>query len=141
MSPRGAVEGRREVRPAETRIVSGMVRHVVWIAPGGIVLGALYAGRRGAAGVAVGLLLALANFALAALIMSRAARISLAAIQAAALFGFLFRLAALGVALYVLRKVRALDFPSLGLALCLGHLVILSVEARFLTRAMSLAGE
>jgi hypothetical protein len=116
-----------------------MLRHAWWVAPAGGVVGFLLAGPKGAAGVAVGVLLAFLNFAASALILSRTARVSLPALQAGALFGFLLRLGCIAVALVLLRRIHSLDFAALGLALCLGHLAFMTVEARYLGRAMSLA--
>ncbi|HET7722103.1 MAG TPA: ATP synthase subunit I, partial [Acidimicrobiales bacterium] len=81
--------------------------------------------------------LVLANFWLSAALLAWAAKISYALVMGVALFGFLVRLALVGLAVYaVADRAWVADLP-LGLALVAGHLGLLFWEARSVSASLA----
>jgi hypothetical protein len=128
----------RDLGPATERIVArDLLRRGLLAAPAAVALGALLAGTDGAFSVAFALGLVLANFWLSAALLAWAARISYALVMGVALFGFLVRLALVGLAVYaVAGQPWVADLP-LGLALVVGHLGLLLWEARSVSASLA----
>ena len=88
------------------QIARDLVRRGLWAAPVMLGLGFLIWGTEGLAGVALGMALVLANFAIAAAIIATTSRISLALLMGGVLFGFLIRLGVIFLAVYLVRRRR-----------------------------------
>lgn len=128
----------RDDGPATERIIArDLVRRGLLAAPVGIAAGALLAGVDGAASVAFALGLVLANFWLSAALLAWATRISYALVMGVALFGFLVRLALVGLAVYLVKDAAWVAELPLGLALVAGHLGLLLWEARSVSASLA----
>ncbi len=120
--------------PVEAIMARRTVRRAIWVAPVVVVLFGVVRGLEGAIAAAVGVGVVVANFLLAGAILSGAARISLAAYHAAALFGFFLRLGLImGTMLLIVRFVE-LDRLSFGLATVASYMVLLILESVALSR-------
>ncbi len=84
---------------------------------------------------AVGLVLA--NFAVAAGLIAMTARISLQVMMGAILFGYLFRLGLIFLAVFLVRDAGWISLPALGTTIIVTHLGLLVWELKYV--AMSLA--
>jgi len=133
-----AVLATRDLGPATERIVArDLLRRGLLVFPAAVALGAALAGIDGAMSVAFALGLVLANFWLSAALLAWAARISYALVMGVALFGFLVRLALVGLAVFaVADQAWVADLP-LGLALVAGHLGLLLWEARSVSASLA----
>jgi hypothetical protein len=105
-----------------------------------VVLGALGWGWRGAASAALAVGLVAANFALAAALLSWAARISPNVLMATALFGFLGRFGLLAAAVFALKGQGWVELLPLGLGLFVTHLGLLVWETRYVSLSLAYPG-
>jgi hypothetical protein len=134
--PRQPLEG-----PAVEREVAGdLARRGVMIAPVLIAIAAAIWGLNGALSVAFGIGLVVVNFGLAALLLSWGARISLAALGACALGGFLLRMALIVVAVLSVRHQWWVEIFPLMLTVAVVHLGLLAWETRYLSISLAAPG-
>ena len=117
-----------------------LARRGVIIAPAAIAVGAVFWGTDGALSVAYGLGLVVVNFLLAAALLGWSARISLALMAAAALFGFLVRLGLITAAVLLVRNEPWVELVPLGLAIIISHLGLLFWEMRFVSASLAFPG-
>ena len=110
------------------------VKRSVVVGPLLIVFFWVVGGWRGGLSAAAGLAVVVGNFVLAGVILSRAAAISLKLYHAAALFGFLLRLALITVVVLGIAKLVAVDRVALGMSAVVSYLVLLSWEAVAVSR-------
>jgi hypothetical protein len=94
-------------------------------------------GVNGAVSSAYAIAIVLVNFALAAGIVAVTAKISLRMMMGAILFGYLFRLALIFLAVYVVKDAGWISLPALGATIIFTHLGLLVWEMKYV--AMSLA--
>lgn len=128
----------RDDGPATERIVArDLVRRAVLVFPAAAVVGALLGGWGGVASVAFGLGLLAANFWLSAALLAWAARISYGLVMGVALFGFLVRLALVGLAVWLVRDASWVRDLPLGLTIVVGHLGLLLWEARSVSASLA----
>ncbi len=123
----------------EREVALDIVKHGFMVAP--LVL--LVSGVRGWAGVAsavIALGIVLVNFLAAAAIMTRAAKSGPTAIGAAALGGYVLRLAVILVALVVLRHQPWIDLPTLGFVIVGTHLGLLVWEMKYVSLTLAAPG-
>jgi len=93
------------------------VKRGLWITPLLLaVAGALW-GLDGVWSAAYGIALILVNFLLAAALVATSARISLAMMMAATLFGYLIRLGLISIAVYVVKDQSWVSLPALGITI------------------------
>ena len=121
-------------------IAKDLVRRGLLVAPVAIVIGATIWGTSRAASVAYGLAIVLANFLLAAALLSWAGRISFAAMGGAAMFGFLLRLGLIFLAVLVIKDQDWVEMLPLGLTLITMHLVLLFWEMRYVSATLAHPG-
>lgn len=117
-----------------------MVKRGVVIAPALILIGTLIWGADGAASVSLGLGLVLVNVWLSAYIIAVAARISFAALAAAAMFGFLMRLGLITAVVLSLKDATWLDVVALGVTIIVTHLGLLFWELRYISSSLAYPG-
>lgn len=130
-----------ELGPApEPEIARDLVRRVLPFAPVVVAAAAVPWGWPGASSAAYALVLVLANFVLAAAIVSWAARISLAALMGAALGGYVVRLALVGFAVWIVKDGGWVEPVALGLTLVIAHLGSLVWELRFVSMSLAHPG-
>ncbi len=125
--------------PVERMIVRDMVRRgwpalVLLVGLGG------FWGVDGALSSAFGVSLAVANAALAAAMVSSAARISLGMLYTAVLGGYLVRLGLLTVAVLAVVNQGWVEVVPLSAALILSHLGLFIWEARFVSTQLAFPG-
>lgn len=110
------------------------------VAPIAIGIGAAFWGTDGAISVGLGLAIVVVNFLFAAAIMGWAARISLAIMAAASMFGFLIRLGLITIAVLLVRDEPWVELVPLGISLIISHLGLLFWEMRFVSASLAFPG-
>ncbi len=113
----------------EAIIARNTVRRAVFVGPPLVAIFGLAQGVDGAVGALVGVVIVVANFLLAGLILSAAARVSLGLYHAAALFGFLLRLVMVSVTMLAVARLADVDRVAMGVTAVAAYLVLLSWEA------------
>ena len=121
----------------EVHVSTDMIKRGLIVAPVLIAVCAVIWGGDGAWSAAYGIGLVLANFAIAAGIISIAARISLGLLMAATLFGYLIRLGLIFLAVYLVKDAAWISLPALGATIIVTHLGLLFWEMKYV--AISLA--
>jgi hypothetical protein len=121
----------------EAVLARDLIRRAALVAPALLLVGLLGWGVDGALSAGYGLLLVVANFAIAAGLLVWAAPISLSAFMAAALFGYLLRLGLLFGAVVLVRDAGWVELVPLGLTLIVTHLGLLAWEARSVSASLA----
>ncbi|HSB86300.1 MAG TPA: ATP synthase subunit I [Ilumatobacteraceae bacterium] len=121
----------------EVSVSNDMVRRGLMVAPVLIGVCALIWGADGAASSAYAIAIVLVNFALAAGTVAFTAKISLRVMMAAVMFGYLFRLALIFLAVFLVKDAGWISLPALGATIIFTHLGLLVWELKYV--AMSLA--
>lgn len=121
----------------EAEIVRDLIRRALPFIPAPIAVAALFAGADGALSAGVAVAMVLANFALAAASLAWAARINLAALMGMALFGYVFRLGVLFVAVLLIRDLDWVHMASLGCTLVVTHLGLLAWELKYVSASLA----
>ncbi len=113
-------------------IKRGLLAAPVLIAICGVIWGG-----DGAFSSAYAIALVLVNFGLSAAIIAWTGRISLAVMMGGVLFGYLFRLGLIFVAVYAVKDAGWISLPALGASIIVTHLGLLVWELKYV--AISLA--
>jgi hypothetical protein len=129
-----------EAPPVERQVAADLVRRGLLVSPVLIAVGAAGWGWHGALSTAYGLALVLANFALAAMLLSWAARISLTALAVAALGGYVLRLALVSVAVLAVIHQAWVSVIPLALTIAVTHLGLLWWETRYVSATLAFPG-
>jgi len=87
-----------------------------------------------------GFALVLVNFLLSAALITMTARISLALMMGATLFGYLMRLGLILLAVLLVRHASWISLPALGLTIIVTHLGLLVWELRFVSASLAFPG-
>ena len=124
----------------EREIALDMIKRALWVAPVAIVLFGIIWGVGGAASTAYALAIVLVNFGLAAALLAWTARISLSLMMAAALFGFLLRLALIFGAFWVARDASWMQVVPFAITLVVAHLGLLFWETRYVSANLAFPG-
>ena len=121
-----------EVTVSRDMIKRGLIAAPIIIAICGVIWGG-----DGAWSAAYGIAIVLANFAIAAAIIAMAARISIALLMGATLFGYLIRLGLIFLAVFAVKDASWISLPALGATIIVTHLGLLFWELKYV--ALSLA--
>jgi hypothetical protein len=113
----------------------GLVAAPVIIAVCGVIWGG-----DGAWSAAYGIAIVLANFLLAAAIIATTARISVATIMGGVLFGYLFRLGLIFLAVWLVKDAAWISRPALGVTIIVTHLGLLVWEMRYVAISLAFPG-
>ena len=124
----------------EREVALDIVRRGLLVAPAVVLAAGLLRGWDGAASAAIALGIVLVNFLAAAAIMTRAAKSGPTAIGAAALGGYILRLAVILVALVLLRHQPWIDLPTLGFVIVGTHLGLLVWEMKYVSLTLAAPG-
>ncbi len=124
----------------EPMLVRDMLRRGLIAAPVMIVVFGLIWGVPGAISTAYGIAIVCVNFTLAAALMSWSARISVAAMGAAAMFGFLIRLGLIFVAVLLVKDASWASLVPLCITLVVTHLGLLFWEMRYVSASLAFPG-
>ena len=123
--------------PVERQIVLDMARRSLPVLPVLVVLAGLGWGWAGAASAAYAVGLILLNFLFSALLLETAARISLALLMAAALGGFVVRLAMITAAVLLVKDQPWVELVPLSITLVVTHLGLLVWESRHVSATLA----
>jgi len=127
--------GAPEVVVTRHMLVRGLVAAPVLVLIAGFIWGA-----DGAVSSAFGCALVMVNFALAAALISTTARISLALMMGAVLFGYLIRLGIIFAAVVLVRDQPWISLPALGCTIIVTHLGLLFWELRHVSASLAYPG-
>jgi len=131
----------RDLGPApEPVLVRDMARRGLAFAPLALAACAAGWGVDGAASAGYAIAIVLANFVLAAWMLSTAARISYGLLMGAALFGFLLRLGLVSAAVLLVKDAAWVEPVALGLTLVVAHLGLLFWELRYVSISLAHPG-
>jgi hypothetical protein len=118
----------------EAAVARQIVRRSLVIGPLAVGLAWLIRGPEGAGAAAIGVAIVVGNFLLSGWLLSRAVKISLSVYHAAALFGFVLRLALIAGAMFAAAALFDVDRYAMGIAAVGSYLVLLTLEAVAMAR-------
>jgi hypothetical protein len=121
----------------EAVLAKDLSRRALLVAPVLLLVGLLGWGVDGALSAGYGLVLVVANFAIAAGLLAWAAPISLGAFMGAALFGYLLRLGLLFGAVVLVKDAGWVELWPLGLTIIVTHLGLLAWEAKSVSLSLA----
>ncbi len=124
----------------EREIALDMVRRGAMAAPALLLIGGIGWGIGGAASAGYAISLVLANFIIAAALLTWTARISLALMMGAALFGYVLRLAIVFAAVILVKDAGWVRMWPLGLSLVITHVGLLFWETRYISASLAFPG-
>lgn len=124
----------------EGQLVRDMVRRATWAAPAMIVIFGLIWGVPGALSTGYAIALVCVNFVLAATSMAWSARVSVAMMGVAAMFGFLIRLAIIFAAVLIVRDAWWVALVPLGITIIITHLGLLFWEMKYVSASLAFPG-
>jgi hypothetical protein len=114
---------------------ASLIRNGLLVAPVLVAAALWWRGPEGGWSAAFGLALATVNLLVAARSLEWAARVSVAAVGAVALGGYVVRLAVITLVVLAVRNLAWVDLPALGISLVVAHLGLLTWEARSIHQA------
>jgi hypothetical protein len=97
-------------------------------------------GADGAWSAAYGLVLILANYGLAAWLVSYTAKISYALMMGMTLFGYIIRLAIIAAAVYLVRNLGWVELVPMGVTIIVAHVGLLFWELRYVSLSLAYPG-
>jgi hypothetical protein len=121
----------------EVHVSLDIIKRGLFVAPVLVTLCGLIWGGDGAWSSAYAVGLVLVNFLLAAGLIALAARIGLATMMGAIMFGYILRLGLIFLAVFVVKDAGWISLPALGATIIVTHLGLLVWEMRYV--AISLA--
>ena len=124
----------------ERDIAFDLVRRGALVAPLAIAAGALVAGVNGAISVAIAIAIVACNFLVAAFSVGWAAKISPQAVGGAAAASYVVRLAAIFLALFLLKGQSFIDLKVLGFSIVITHVFLLAWETKHLSISLGAPG-
>ena len=130
--PEGAAT---EVEVSMDMVKRGLIAAPVMIAACGVIWGA-----DGAWSSAYAIAIVLVNYALSAGIIAVGSRISYAALLGGVLFGYLFRLALIFAAVWVVKDMSWISMPALGVSIIVTHLGLLIWELKYVAISLAYPG-
>ncbi len=131
----------RDLGPApEREIATDMVRRALPAAPVILLLALAPWGVDGALSAAFAMAVVVVNFLLAAWVLAAASRISYGLLMGAALFGYLVRIALIGLAVWAVKDLSWVEPLPLGLTLIVTHLGLLLWELRYVSASLAFPG-
>ena len=133
-------EGRLDGPSPAAEVARDMVRRGLPLVPVGMVIGAIIGGFPGAASVTYGMAIILVNTLLSAYLLAWASRISFTLVAAAAMGGYVLRLALVFAAVYLVKDAAWVSLLPLGLTIIITHLGLLVWELRAVSASMAYPG-
>ena len=128
----------RDTGPAvEQAVATDMVRRAVPALPVLVLVAGLVWGVDGAVSAAFAIGLVVVNFLVSAALLARAARTVLPLLMAAALGGFVARLALLTLVFFIVKDQAWMEVVPFGLTLVITHLGLLIWETRHLSVSLA----
>lgn len=117
-----------------------IVKRSVWAVPIAVIASAAFWGLDGVWSTLYGLAIVVVNFLLAGWLLQVGGRMGAAAMGAAAMFGFLFRLGLIMVAVLAVRNQPWVELVPLGLTIIITHLGLLFWELRHISSSLAFPG-
>ena len=136
----GAFPEGMDSRAPEREVMADIVRRGLMVTPLILLVSGVIWGINGTLSSLYAVGLVLANFALAAFLLSWGARISFAALGAAALGGYVLRLALLTVAVLAVHNQPWVSMVPLALTIGFTHLGLLIWETRYVSASLAYPG-
>ncbi len=124
----------------EVSISKDLVKRGLIAAPVVCGLGAIAGGADGAWSSLFALGLILLNFSIAAWLISVTARISLGVMMGAILFGYIFRLGLITLAVLLVKDMSWVSIPVLGITIIVTHLGLLFWEMKYVAASLAFPG-
>ncbi len=124
----------------EVSVSRDLVKRGLMAAPVVMGVGAIAAGADGAWSSAFALGLILLNFSFAAWLISVTARISLGVMMGAILFGYIFRLGLITIAVLLVKDMSWVSIPVLGVSIIVTHLGLLFWEMKYVAASLAFPG-
>ena len=121
----------------EAMIARDMVKKAAIIGPILIIAFGFIWGVHGALSTAYGLAIVVANFVLAAAMLTWAGRISPGFVMGAALFGYLIRLSLIFMAIWLVREASWVELLPLGITIIVTHLGLLLWEMKHISLSLT----
>ena len=126
--------------PVERQVAGDMIRRGLPMAPVIILVASLGWGLDGGLSAAYGLTLVLANFGLAAVLLSWGGRRSVALLMGMALFGYILRLGLVVGAVLAVKDQGWVELLPLGLTIIVTHLGLLFWETSRISATLAFPG-
>jgi hypothetical protein len=124
----------------ETELVRDMLRRAVPVLPAIVIVAAILGGSAGAWSALLAIAVVMANFGLAALSLSWAARTSPTALMATALGGFLVRMALLTAVILAVRHTSWINLSAFAITILATHLGLLFWETKYVGASLAFPG-
>jgi len=124
----------------EAAIVRDTIKRGMFVAPVIIAASAVFWGANGAWSGAYGLAIVFGNFAVAAWMVSYTAKISYALMMGATLFGYIFRLAVIAAAVFLVRNASWVELVPLCMTIVIVHVGLLFWEMRYVSLSLAFPG-
>ncbi len=129
-----------DLTATEGAIARDLTRRAIWVAPVFLLLGVLGWGVDGLLSSGLALVLVAVNFRLGAVIISRAAQISLNALYGAVLGGYVARLALMTAVVLTVKAIGLLATVPFAITLLVTHLGLLAWESRHVAMTLAAPG-
>ncbi len=140
MSAESVFTKRLEGPAPEVEVSTDLVRRGLFAAPVLIAICGVIWGADGAFSSAYAVAIVLVNFALAAGLVAVTARISLAVMMGAILFGYIGRLALIFLAVFLVKDSGWISLPALGSTIIVTHLGLLIWEMKYVSMSLTYPG-
>ena len=131
---------RYDTTSPEADIAFDLVKRAIWIAPALVLISGLIWGLDGAASAGVGVGIVMANFLASAGMLTWAGRISVGFVLGVAMFGYVFRLGLITVAVLLIKDLAWVELIPLGLTLIITHLGLLLWETKYVSASLAFPG-
>ncbi|MCA1736098.1 MAG: hypothetical protein LC739_08295 [Actinobacteria bacterium] len=115
--------------PVEARLARNMVARSIYLVPLAFALGGLLRGLNGAWAALIGLAVVAGNLYLSGKLLSLAIRVSLTMYHAAALIGFVLRMALIAGTMFMVVRFVEIDRVAFGVSAVVCYMVLVTLEA------------
>jgi hypothetical protein len=129
-----------DVPAVETQLAGDMVKRVIPVAPVIVLVAGLIGGANGAWSAALAVVVVAANFLIAAVSLSWAARISPVALMATAMVGFLVRMGLVTAVILAVRHTSWINLSALAITILATHLGLLFWEMKYVGATLAFPG-
>jgi hypothetical protein len=129
-----------DVPAVETQLAGDMVKRVIPVAPIIVVVAGVIGGANGAWSALLAIVVVAANFLLAAVSLSWAARISPVALMATAFGGFLARMGLVTAVILAVRHTSWISLTAFAITILATHLGLLLWEMKYVGASLAFPG-
>jgi hypothetical protein len=129
-----------DVPNVETQLAGDMVKRAIPLAPVVVLVAALFGGSQGAWSALLAIAVVAANFLLAAVSLSWAARISPVALMATAFGGFLARMGLVTAVILAVRHTSWINLTAFAITILATHLGLLFWEMKYVGATLAFPG-